>query len=251
MSQRMTPNRTSLLQRITTLEPAPPWSLFAAVFTIIAAFTGIVAAVGLVQTWLGERPSTLVSAWTLGNLVMIFLITRTRRAEKDRAALRLEAVRVPLSLLLVLNIGAAMALDLLSLAVTGAFLPAPELLALWQQPEAATWVFGVLLMLVAQPFGEELVFRGVAQPALRAALGAWGGLIVTAVLYGVFHMLAYPPRYAGVTQTTVIWYGLILPILQGMVFSVNRAATGSTRAAIAAHVAFGLFALLKVFLLVR
>ncbi len=41
------------------------------------------------------------------------------------------------------------------------------------------------------------------------------------------------------------WYGLILPMLSGLVFGAVRAGTGSTLAAIAAHAAFGLFALLK------
>ncbi len=247
----MTQNRPSILDRIATLEPAPPWDLTAVIFTVIASFVGVVAAVAMIQTWFGDRPSSLLSAWTLASLIMLVVVLQTRRTPNQRAALRLDSMRVSLPLLLVLNIGVAMALDVLSLGVTRQFLPAPELLSLAQQPETAAWVFGVLLMVLAQPLGEEMVFRGVAQPALRSALGAWGGLFASALAYGVFHLLTYPPTYTGVSQETALWYGLVLPVLQGLVFAVNRAATGSTRAAIIAHAAFGVFALLKVFILVR
>jgi membrane protease YdiL (CAAX protease family) len=106
-------------------------------------------------------------------------------------------------------------------------------------------------MLIAQPLGEELVFRGVVQPVFRTILSAWPGLLVTALVYGLFHQLAYPPAYADISSQTALWYGLALPALQGVIFGMNRAVTGSTRAAIFAHAAFGLFALLKVFIIVR
>jgi len=243
----MSAERPGLLKRIATLESSPPWSLGFALLAIVLAFVAVVAAAAFAEVWVGGRPAALLIAWTLAGLVMAMFVFQWRRAEKDRAALRLGPPRITLPLLIVLNLGLAMLLDLLSLAITGQFVPLPELLPLAQAPgDAFAWVFAVLLMLVAQPLGEELVFRGIAQPALRAALGAWPGLLAAALAYGAFHMLAYTPQYADANANAFLWFGLILPALDGLVFGVNRAATGSTRAAMIAHAAFGLFALLKV-----
>jgi membrane protease YdiL (CAAX protease family) len=104
-------------------------------------------------------------------------------------------------------------------------------------------------MLIAQPLAEELVFRGVALPALRTALGARFGLVATAALSAVFHLLIYPASYtavdSGVSPLAALWYSGVTPFLAALVFGSVRVVTGSTRLAIAAHVAFGLFALLR------
>lgn len=243
----MSAERPGLFQRIATLESPPPWGLGFALLAIVLAFVAVVAATAFVGAWVGDTPVTLLIGWTLAGLVVAMFVFQSRRTPADRAALRLGGGRMALPLLIVLNLGLAMLLDLLSLAVTGQFVPLPELLPLAQIPgDTFAWVFAAVLMLVAQPLGEELLFRGVAQPALRAALGAWPGLLVAAAAYGAFHMLAYTPVYADGNPNTFLWFGLILPALDGVVFGMNRAASGSTRTAIIAHAAFGLFALIKV-----
>lgn len=243
----MTTERPGLFKRIATLESPPPWSLGFAVLAIVLAFVAIVAGVAFAEAWVGGQPASLLIGWTLGGLLMAMFVFQSRRKAADRQALRLAPPRIALPLLIVLNLGLAMVFDLLSQALTGQFVPLPELLPLAAAPsDAFAWVFAIVLMLVAQPLGEELVFRGIAQPALRVALGAWPGLIVAALAYGAFHMLAYTPQYAGASPDTLLWFGLFLPALDGVIFGMNRAATGSTRAAIIAHAAFGLFALLKV-----
>jgi membrane protease YdiL (CAAX protease family) len=81
---------------------------------------------------------------------------------------------------------------------------------------------------------------------LRETLGTWVGLVASAALYAVFHALAYPPAPG---QPAGYWYGFVLPFVAGVFFGGVRAYTGSTRAAILAHVAFGVFAVLKAFAL--
>jgi len=134
----------------------------------------------------------------------------------------------------------------IGLAVTGVFAPSPELASL---PIAAmtpmSWLFAVLLMVAAQPALEELAFRGVALPSLRHALGGWGGMIACAGLSAAFHLLAYPPNTAGDNSLIPLWYGLLLPFLDALIFGAIRASTGSTRAALAAHAIFGVFAVIK------
>lgn len=243
----MSAERPGLMQRIATLESPPPWSLGFAILAIVLAFIAIVAGVAVAEAWVGGASAALLIGWTLAALAVSAFIFQSRRAPADRAALRLGAPRMALPLLIVLNMGLAMLLDLLSLAITGRFVPLPELLPLALAPgDVFAWVIAAVFMLAAQPLAEELVFRGVAQPALRTALGAWPGLLVAALAYGAFHMMAYTPVYADADQNTLLWFGLILPALDGVIFGMNRAATGSTRAAIIAHASFGLFALIKV-----
>jgi MFS-type transporter involved in bile tolerance (Atg22 family) len=57
-------------------------------------------------------------------------------------------------------------------------------------------------------------------------------------VYGLFHAFVY-------TSTNNTWHLFIAPFLIGLFMSAVRAYTRSTRAAIVAHVGFGLFALLK------
>jgi membrane protease YdiL (CAAX protease family) len=241
------PERKSLMERIGSLEPAPPWGLGAAALTILVAFVAIIAGTAFAIIWFEAQPFSELAGWTFGAVIIVLFVVQTRRRPEDRAALRLGAGGPSLLFVMFLCVGFALLFDLLSLAVTGAFLPVPELLGIHLRagglPE---WLFAVAFMLVAQPVAEELVFRGVVFPALRGAFGAWIGLVLVAALYAVFHWLAFPPDYANVAGITPIWYGLALPFLDGLVIGAVRAHSGSTRVAIAAHVAFGLFAVIKV-----
>ncbi len=238
--------RQSLFARIGTLEPAPPWGLGAALGTVLVAFVLVVAGTTLALVWLEGRPFAELAGWTLAGGITTVFVLQTRRRPNERAALRLGAGGPPLPFVMFLCLGFALLFDLASLAVTGEFLSAPELLAInLRAGGLLEWGFAIGFMLLVQPLAEELVFRGVGFPALRTALGAWLGLIACAGLYALFHLLAYPPNYDGVAGITPIWYGLALPFLQGLIISAVRAHSVSTRAAMAAHVAFGIFAVVK------
>lgn len=238
--------RKSLFARIATLEPAPPWGVGAALVTAVVAFILIVAATTIALVWLEGQPYAELAGWTLAGLIVILYVLQTRRRPEERAALRLGAGGIPLPFVMFLCLGFALLFDLISLAITGEFLPSPELLtANLRAGGALSWLFAIGFMLLAQPIAEELVFRGVAFPALRTAFGAWGGLVACAGLYAVFHLLAYPPNYTNVSAVTPLWYGLALPFLDGLIISAVRGYSGSTRAAMAAHAAFGLFAVVK------
>lgn len=245
----MTQQQPGLLGRIGTVDPAPPWNLTTALFTVLAAVAAMLAASAFVATWSGTQPAALLLGWSLGGVVIIVFVNRARRREADRAAMRLAPPTTPLIILLLLSLGIAIGIDLLMLAATSDFLPAPELIGLAQQPTWVTWLLGIAFMIMIQPTAEELVFRGVAFPALRTALGAWPGLLASGAASGLFHLVLYQPLYVGASQNTMLWYGFVEPLLMGVWLALVRAATRSTRAAIAAHSAFGLFALLKLILL--
>jgi membrane protease YdiL (CAAX protease family) len=240
----MTKRNTGFIARIGTVEAAPPWSLTTVALTIVFAFLSIIIGTFIALAWFENQSFATLLGWIIGSILAIVFVAQTTR--RHRTALRLASSSSPLPFIMFICVGFAVFFDLIGLALTGAFLPVPELLTL-RQREALDWLLAIAFMLVAQPAAEELVFRGVAFPSLRAALGAWPGLIVTAALYAGFHMLAYPPDYLNSAPIVPIWYGLALPFLSGLIIGAVRAYTGSTRAAIAAHAAFGLFALLKLF----
>ncbi len=236
--------KPSFFARISAPEPAPPWSLTTALLTIAFAFVAMIVGSVVALVWAGDLSYTLLAGWTLGGILIAAFVWQTRRRQWD--ALYLIPARVPLVFVMFVTFGCAIGLDLLSLTLTGEFLPKPELLALnLGSMGVFDWGFAIAFMVIIQPVAEGLVFRGVALPAVRTLLGTWGGMIVTAILAGVFHYLIYSPNYASAATITPLWYGLIVPIIEAAIYSLVRGYTGSTRAAMAAHLTFGLFAVIK------
>lgn len=243
-----------LLQRLSREEPAPPWGLVTALGTAVGAFAAIILGTSLASAVLGDQPSTFVVGWSIAMAGMALFITVTRnRTPQDGAALRTGSTRSPLPLVLLFSVGVAITFDLIGLIVTGVALPVAQLLRYFNitaSPIQALdvgltgWLLALLFLAVFQPVGEGLVFRGVLFPALRTALGAWGGLLFTAVFHAVFHLLAYAPAGGG-ASFALTWYSLLLPFLNGLYLAGVRAYTGSTRAAIIAHAGLGAFAVLR------
>jgi membrane protease YdiL (CAAX protease family) len=250
MQTRRAP-REPLMKRLTRLEPAPPWGVGTVLIMIVSAFLLLIAGSFVALSWLPATPEAKLFGWALGGAGIILLVTlRVRNRPDQREALRLRPSGTPLPFVLFIAVGFALALDVLSLAVTGgAFLTTPELIGAETQGSLPTWVLAVLVLVAIQPISEELVFRGYAFPWLRNAFGAWGGLLLAAAVSAFFHFLMFPPDYRAVrpetTDFTLLWFGLALPFLSGLTISATRAITGSTRAAIVAHAGFGLFAVLK------
>ncbi len=236
-------NRIRLfLASVSAPEDAPPWSLMTAALAILFAFIAMIIGTGVVFVWAPTQGYTELAGWSLGGLLVIMFVWQTRR--KEREALRLTASASPILFVMFISLGVAIALDLVSLAVTHEFTAGPELQFL--DPNALgvlEWVFAILFMIILQPIAEELIFRGMTLPAIRTRISAWGSILVTAGITGVFHMLIYPIN--SVSPLTPLWYGLLIPIIEAIIFGMVRNSTHSTRAAIAAHIAFGLFAVVK------
>lgn len=225
-------------------ETAPAWSLTTAALTVIFAFIAMLIGAAVALIWASTATYTQLAGWTIGGLLVAIFVWQTH--VRDRDDLRLAPPQTPVIFIMFVAFGTALALDLLSLAVTGEFLPKPELLGL--NPGALgvlDWLFTAAFMIVVQPAAEGLAFRAITQPALRRVAGAWGGLLLAAVVSGVFHALVYPPNYNTASTLTPLWYGLLIPIIEAALFGLVRASSQSTRAAIAAQAAFGLFAVVK------
>ena len=242
-----------MLKRLASPEPAPPWGFAAAIGAVVAAFLAVVIGTGIAQAILGDAdaPETITTGWAIGAVITIVfvLVSRQRRSPEDAAALRTGPLTGNQNLLFVMlfSLGFVILFDLISWVIVGdQTLAASELLNYSRdQIDTFGWIIALLFMGLLQPIAEELVFRGMLFPALRTNIGIWSGFLMCAAFHAAFHLLAYPPP--GDDNTVVIWYGLLLPLLDGLFFTGVRAHTGSTRAAIAAHATFGIFAVLKVF----
>jgi membrane protease YdiL (CAAX protease family) len=169
-------------------------------------------------------------------------------ANKDRSALAMQPA-TPIPVMAFIGFTLALSIDLLAIIVTGQFLPSAELTSLIQPSVSSFhWVVAIAFMMFLQPIAEGVVFRGLLLPVLRARLGPWPGILLAAAAAAAFHIAIYASAYA--TQFSAVWYGVVNPFLAAVVFGCVRAATGSTRTAIVAQSAFGLFALVKVIYLV-
>ncbi|AVO55301.1 CPBP family intramembrane glutamic endopeptidase [Ectopseudomonas mendocina] len=74
------------------------------------------------------------------------------------------------------------------------------------------WPEGLLLWLLVNlgvaVLAEELLFRGVLQPALVQRLGSWPGLLLTAAIFGAVH-LPFSPLFAMLATLAGLGYGLV------------------------------------------
>ncbi len=78
------------------------------------------------------------------------------------------------------------------------------------------------------PFIEELVFRGFVQPVLVRSVGAIGGILLTAMMFGALHL----------AQNAFTWQSGVLITLAGAAFGIMRQLSGSTRDCTWMHMAY-------------
>lgn len=117
---------------------------------------------------------------------------------------------------------------MLALDFLGRFLPMPKTTPFDQffaRPSDAylTVVFAVSL----GPLMEELFFRGFLYPVLARRLGAAGGIILTALPFGLMHYLQYRS-----------WSAVLIVVLVGVVLTTVRAVTKSVASSFLAHVGY-------------
>lgn len=233
----------TFFKKLSAAEAPPTWGLLAALLAVVMAFV-FMALAGTALALLftsPQDPAALLTGWLIGGTLLIGYIWLTQRTAEARAALRLERSRLPLLIAFGVGFGAAITLDLVAILFAGRVLPPPELATLGV-PASAQWLRILLFMLIVQPVAEELLFRGMLYPSLRAAQGVWAAIITSAAFYGVFHQLLYAANIGGAAG---LWYNLLEPTLVGVALGGVRAYSQSTRAAVVAHIGVSVFALLK------
>lgn len=234
----------------------PPWSLIEALITLAAlALTMLLLGPTLALIITGSAtapfsPRTLLLGWGIGLVAAAaFTVVARRRTPQQWAALKLAAApqaRLPLPYLLLFAIGMMLLFDLIA-AVGSGFRPVAVLTGMGAG-STSDWLLAGLFLVVIQPAAESLIFAGVVLPRLRASLSPLAGLAATTALFGIFHAAVYGAALSG---TQFIWFGVVLPLLQGMFLCVVRVTTDSTRATIVAYMGMGLVALLAALALVR
>lgn len=93
-----------------------------------------------------------------------------------------------------------------------------------------------LLAVFIAPIVEEIFFRGFMQPALIKNLGAFGGILVTALIFGISHT-QYLDYSTAITAVTVI----------GLILGITRYKTGSVVPGIFAHLLNNLLAAISLY----
>ncbi len=240
-----------LLLRIGSPEVAPAWSLVTALLLLVGAFVAVIAGSTIGSLLFPDAQFVLLAGWTIAALLTIGITLVNLNKPGQRQGLRLaQSGALPSTFfVLLIGIGLAITLDVILRAVTGAILPAPELMDIYriqltrQAIHPLSLILALVFMVVLQPLADELIFRGVLLPVLRSRLGSWQGYLANALLYAGFHMLLYPPPTPN--SAIAAWYGFVAPLIAGLIFGAVRLYTGSTRAAVFTHAAFGLFAVIN------
>jgi len=241
-----------LWRRISENQDVPPWGVFTALGMAVGAFASILLGAGIVGSFRVEMPHGILLAYCLGMGFTALLVTvACNRTPAHGAALAMGAATTRIPLILMLSFGVGAALDLLTLALANVPLIASEFGSAGGVPAIhragfGAWFLVALLLLVLQPIGEGLVFRGVVYPSLRAILGERTGFFMTAIWFGIFHMLAYAPA-SNSGEFGSLWVTLIAPVLAGVYLNAIRAATRSTRVSMVAQAGLGLFLLIRAY----
>lgn len=241
-----------LLARIGSPEATPAWSLLTALLLLVGAFVAIIVGATIGSLLFPDAQFVLLGGWTIAALLAIGITLTNLNKPGQREGLRLtQSGALPSAFfILLIGIGLAITLDVILQTVTRVTLPAPELMDAYfrvqltqQSIQPLTLILALVFMVLLQPLTDELIFRGALLPVLRSTFGRWPGYIISTLLYAAFHMLLYPPPI----PNTVIaaWYGFMAPLIAGLIFGAVRLHTGSTRAAIFTHAAFGLFAVIN------
>jgi membrane protease YdiL (CAAX protease family) len=134
-----------------------------------------------------------------------------------------------------LSLGLAWAFDLAGavLRLKGGQVVPPVLDSL-REPDVFAWLVAALVALIIQPVAESLIFSGILYPALARI---FSDNRVTITMVSLIYMLVSLVLSAAPGQ----WYMMFQPLFMALVVNSLRAYYQSTRAAILARMAFGLF----------
>lgn len=147
-----------------------------------------------------EQASTLISANSIGLIlgmgVLAFLLTRLHTDEVV-AFLRLRKPDVGMVVLAVLGLFALMPAVQWA-GTVNQDIPLPEALRAFEESQMALIekvllgdlgvVFGISMLALTPAICEELFFRGYIQRHFERSLGAWSGILVTGVVFGLYHL---------------------------------------------------------------
>lgn len=238
--------RESFMARLRAAEAPSPWQLTNGLIFVVAYI--LFSMVWLLSVSVladeAQRGAPSARTLTLSALLTAIVITigigqwaRRRFSANWLKVLRLLSPSRPAALLAVFMfcLGIAWAIDLVGrlLRLTEGQIVPPTLEVL-RQGEPLGFILGVLLAVIFQPVAEGLLFSGVLYPSVARLSGDNRIAIVSvSLLYMLVALLT--------SGSQGQWYALIQPFFMMLVVLCARAYTQSTRAAIVARAAFGVF----------
>lgn len=220
------------------VEPVP-WKISDVLFTYAFIFALSVFAIGVllltnIDTENAVFPALLqivISASTMS--VIYFIVTKKYKIPFNEAfgisykdTPRYFIMGIIVSLVLVIST------TLVSVALSG-FSQGEKENPYVSMPAEKLRIISLLAVFIA-PVVEEIFFRGFMQPALVKNLGMFGGILLTALIFGLSHS-----QYLGYSTA------LVAVTVIGLILGVVRQRTGSVMPGIFAHLMNNLFAALS------
>lgn len=245
----------SILEKLSIPESqSPPWSAIEAIIVLFGFLLALMLiGPAIASIIMGETPSPILFllGWTIGEAIAIpFILINRRSSQASWQAMQLNHTGLPAPFLLLVGVALAITVDVIVGIGSGQFVIIPVLYGFQIQG-----VFGILLaglfVVLIQPIAETLVFQGILLPKMRYVLGSWLGVFLCTVLYTLIHYGIFYLAYADVYPAqTMLWYGVMLPFLSGLIFCLIRVYTNSTRAVMIARIGAGLIFLMTSLVLV-
>jgi membrane protease YdiL (CAAX protease family) len=201
----------------------------------------LAGSLGILASQASDDPAyARLSVAVLGNLMqcalaVAFMLHLTRPAETPARPLRSAVIAGVAGFLLLTPLTMATSVALNELLVLLGLPRAPKashatlaLLVERRDPLLTSLTLAHVALLV--PLAEELLWRGMVQPALRALAGPWAAIGATTTLFVLIHWSAIAPegRAAGLGMIAVLAVGL----------GVLRERTGSVTAPVLLHALF-------------
>lgn len=238
------PRERSLLAKLGDAPIAPPWQWGEVGLAFLVLMIAVLLMGATITTIIDQRPSpnsrSFAVGWGISLLIVAaFIAVRWRRLPAHWQALQAHEGRWHPLLALMMGIGGGFMGAVVAGLGSGTFIaPLPVLGVVGT---FGGWLIAVLLVLVAQPLAEGLVFWAIALPRARASLGAWLGMSATLIVYALYYYLVFGARATG---TIAIWYGVVYPLVVGGILAAVRVWSQSARSAILAQMGVGVSILL-------
>lgn len=228
--------------------PLPFWLLMS---YVVATLVGLL----MVTTWREDElanpdATSLIIASLLGCLLLIWSIVQNVRlaihehnAQHKNDSLTLQTALAltpsrsrPLWLVALWAFAAAVTLDASAVILGRSITDYPLGFDRISGAGWLTWLLAAIWAIGLRPLGEEWLFRGILYPVLARRLhDQWYAVLAATGLFVAFYL----------AQVVDVYWGLIYPLILGLVAGMARAHTQSTWGAVVAHLMFGVFLLLS------
>ncbi|EKE02321.1 MAG: abortive infection protein [uncultured bacterium] len=210
-------------------EECAPWKISDVLFTYVFIFALSIFAVGIllisnIDTETSLFPALLQLVISVATISVIYLIV-TKKYEipfLDAFGISLKGIPHAFILGLIVAIILILSTSMISYAFS-AFTDVQRQNPYTNVPEEKLRIISIMAVFLA-PIVEEIFFRGFMQPALVKVLGLFGGISITALIFGFSHA-----QYLGYSTA------LVAVTVIGLILGITRHHTGSVMPGIFAH----------------